>query len=32
LTSPLRHWKVRPNDKVGVIGLGRPGHMGVKFA
>lgn len=30
--SPLRHWKVKKDDKVGVIGLGGLGHMGVKFA
>ncbi len=30
--SPLRHWKVGPGDKVGVIGLGGLGHMGVKLA
>lgn len=30
--SPLKHWKVGPGDKVGVIGLGGLGHMGVKFA
>jgi len=30
--SPLRHWKVGPGKKVGVIGLGGLGHMGVKFA
>src|SRR5262249_30012465 len=35
--SPLRHWKVgrRPDgtpQKVGVIGLGGLGHMGIKFA
>ena len=30
--SPLRHWKVGPNHKVGVVGLGGLGHMGVKFA
>ncbi len=30
--SPLRHWKVRPGQRVGVIGLGGLGHMGVKFA
>ena len=30
--SPLRHWKVSKGDKVGVIGLGGLGHMGVKFA
>jgi alcohol dehydrogenase (NADP+) len=30
--SPLRHWGVGPGKKVGVIGLGGLGHMGVKFA
>jgi len=30
--SPLRHWKVRKGEKVGVVGLGGLGHMGVKFA
>jgi len=30
--SPLRHWKVGPNQKVGVVGLGGLGHMGVKFS
>lgn len=30
--SPLRHWNVKEGDKVGVIGLGGLGHMGVKFA
>lgn len=30
--SPLAHWKVKKGDKVGVIGLGGLGHMGVKFA
>jgi uncharacterized zinc-type alcohol dehydrogenase-like protein len=30
--SPLRHWKVGPGKKVGVVGLGGLGHMGVKFA
>ncbi|APS40841.1 MULTISPECIES: NAD(P)-dependent alcohol dehydrogenase [unclassified Salegentibacter] len=30
--SPLRHWNVKKGDKVGVIGLGGLGHMGVKFA
>ena len=30
--SPLRHWKVEPGQKVGVVGLGGLGHMGVKFA
>jgi uncharacterized zinc-type alcohol dehydrogenase-like protein len=32
LYSPLRHWKAGPGTKVGVIGLGGLGHMGVKFA
>lgn len=30
--SPLRHWKVGPGQKVGVIGLGGLGHMALKFA
>jgi uncharacterized zinc-type alcohol dehydrogenase-like protein len=30
--SPLRHWNVGPNKKVGVVGLGGLGHMGLKFA
>ena len=30
--SPLNHWKVKKGDKVGVVGLGGLGHMGVKFA
>ena len=30
--SPLRHWKVGKGDKVGVLGLGGLGHMGVKLA
>jgi len=30
--SPLRHWNVGPGSKVGVIGLGGLGHMGIKFA
>ncbi len=30
--SPLKHWKVAPGHKVGVVGLGGLGHMGVKFA
>ena len=30
--SPLHHWKVGKGHKVGVIGLGGLGHMGVKFA
>lgn len=30
--SPLRHWGAGPGKKVGVVGLGGLGHMGVKFA
>ena len=30
--SPLRHWKVGNGQRVGVVGLGGLGHMGVKFA
>jgi alcohol dehydrogenase (NADP+) len=30
--SPLKHWHVSSGDKVGVVGLGGLGHMGVKFA
>ncbi len=30
--SPLRHWKVGPGQRVGVVGLGGLGHMGVKLA
>jgi len=30
--SPLHHWNVRKGQKVGVVGLGGLGHMGVKFA
>ena len=30
--SPLRHWKVGKGQKVGIVGLGGLGHMGVKFA
>jgi uncharacterized zinc-type alcohol dehydrogenase-like protein len=30
--SPLRHWGVTEGKKVGVVGLGGLGHMGVKFA
>lgn len=30
--SPLRHWKVGPGQKVGVVGLGGLGHMAVKIA
>jgi uncharacterized zinc-type alcohol dehydrogenase-like protein len=30
--SPLRHWQVGPGKKVGIVGLGGLGHMGVKIA
>ncbi len=32
LYSPLRNWNAGPGKKVGVMGLGGLGHMGVKFA
>lgn len=32
LYSPLNHWKAGPNKKVGIMGLGGLGHMGVKIA
>ncbi|WP_417471591.1 NAD(P)-dependent alcohol dehydrogenase [Luteimonas mephitis] len=30
--SPLRHWNVGPGQKVGIVGIGGLGHMGVKIA
>jgi uncharacterized zinc-type alcohol dehydrogenase-like protein len=30
--SPLKHWNVKAGDKVGVVGIGGLGHMGVKIA
>ncbi len=30
--SPLRQWKCKPGDRVGVVGLGGLGHMAVKLA
>ncbi|MGA9343206.1 MAG: NAD(P)-dependent alcohol dehydrogenase [Rhodanobacteraceae bacterium] len=30
--SPLHHWNVGPGSKVGIVGLGGLGHMGVKIA
>lgn len=30
--SPLKHWQIGKGDKVGIVGLGGLGHMGVKFA
>jgi alcohol dehydrogenase (NADP+) len=32
LYSPLKHWKAGPGKKVGIVGLGGLGHMGVKFS
>ena len=32
LYSPIRHWRVGKGSRVGVMGLGGLGHMGVKFA
>jgi alcohol dehydrogenase (NADP+) len=30
--SPLKHWRAGPSKKVGIVGLGGLGHMGVKFS
>lgn len=30
--SPLRHWKAGPGTRVGIVGMGGLGHMGVKLA
>jgi uncharacterized zinc-type alcohol dehydrogenase-like protein len=30
--SPLRHWNVGPGKKVGIVGIGGLGHMGIKLA
>ncbi|ONN68001.1 NAD(P)-dependent alcohol dehydrogenase [Herbaspirillum sp. VT-16-41] len=30
--SPLRHWGAGPGKKVGVVGIGGLGHMGIKIA
>lgn len=30
--SPLKHWNIKHGDKVGILGLGGLGHMGVKLA
>lgn len=32
LYSPLKHWQAGPGKKVGIVGLGGLGHMGVKFS
>lgn len=30
--SPLKHWQVGPGKKVGIVGIGGLGHMGIKIA
>lgn len=30
--SPLKHWKIGPGHRVGIVGIGGLGHMGVKLA
>ena len=30
--SPLRHWNTGPGKKVGIVGIGGLGHMGIKIA
>ena len=30
--SPLKHWQAGPGKKVGIVGIGGLGHMGVKLA
>lgn len=30
--SPLKHWNAGPGKKVGIVGLGGLGHMGLKFS
>ena len=30
--SPMRHWKVGPGKKVGIVGIGGLGHVGIKLA
>ncbi|KAI94857.1 hydroxyacid dehydrogenase [Rhodomicrobium udaipurense JA643] len=30
--SPLRHWGIMPGEKVGIVGIGGLGHMGIKLA
>jgi uncharacterized zinc-type alcohol dehydrogenase-like protein len=32
LWSPLRHWNTGPGKKVGIVGIGGLGHMGIKLA
>jgi uncharacterized zinc-type alcohol dehydrogenase-like protein len=30
--SPLKRWGAKPDDKVGIVGIGGVGHMGIKIA
>ena len=30
--SPLKHWKAGPGKKVGIVGVGGLGHMGIKLS
>jgi uncharacterized zinc-type alcohol dehydrogenase-like protein len=30
--SPLRNWNARPSSRVGIVGIGGLGHMGIQFA
>lgn len=30
--SPLKHWNIGPGKKVGIVGIGGLGHMGIKIA
>jgi alcohol dehydrogenase (NADP+) len=30
--SPLRHWQAGPGKKIGIVGIGGLGHMGIKLA
>ena len=30
--SPMRHWKVQPGQKVGIVGIGGLGHVAIKIA
>jgi uncharacterized zinc-type alcohol dehydrogenase-like protein len=30
--SPLRHWQAGPGKRVGIVGIGGLGHMGIKLA
>jgi D-arabinose 1-dehydrogenase-like Zn-dependent alcohol dehydrogenase len=30
--SPLEHWRIGKGKRIGIVGLGGLGHMGLKFA